>query len=205
MSSWSSLLSLSGAVAAAWMLLGVVCVARLIPGYSHTHQVMSALGAKGAPTAGIHPFINNYPIGILFSVFGIYLYRSSSGSSLISISGVLILVHGLSHIVAGIFPCDEDMGASRPSPSQIIHTLSGVAMQISLLLATGMWAFSSAAEPIWFRWLSLICTVLSVTFLVLMVKAFSTNKYIGLYQRVSVGSLILWDATFSGLLHASHS
>ena len=51
----------------------------------------------------------------------------------------------------------------------------------------------------------MVSLVLSIVFLIFMVKAFSTNKYVGLYQRISIGSLVLWAAVFNGLLHFAHS
>lgn len=204
MASWISILSLSGAVAAAWMFFGVIFVARMTPGYSHTRDVMSALGARGSSAAKIHPFINNYPVGILFSIFSIYLFSLHGGSRII-VTGILILLHGISHIIAGIFPCDENMAASKPSATQHVHMLSGLVIQITLLAAAMMWTFPSAAAPLWFRCLSAASLIFSVIFLISMVKAFSTNHNVGLYQRISIGILILWVAIFSGLFHAAHS
>lgn len=203
MASGFSMFALSGVAAAVWMLVGVIAVARLTPDYSHAHHVMSALGAKGSAASAIHPFINNYPIGVLFAIFGGYIY-SVADTALVSLTGILFVLHGVSHLVAGIFPCDEDMASGKPSPTQSIHMLSGLVMQLTLLVATGMWAFSSSVEPPWFRWVSLASLIFSIAFLVLMVKAFSKNKYVGLYQRISVGALILWAAILSGLLYAAH-
>ncbi|BFM06932.1 DUF998 domain-containing protein [Halioxenophilus aromaticivorans] len=200
-----SILGLSGILAAFWMCFGVIYVSRLIPGYSHSNDVMSALGAKGSPASNIHPYINNYPIGILFFLFGFYLYSNSQNSWLLLASGVLVMAHGISHIVAGIFPCDEDIESNNPSNTQKVHMAAGLVMQISLLVAVGIWSFSEISLSAWFRWLSVVCLFVSIIFLVLMVRAMKQDKYVGLYQRISVGALVLWVAILNGVLLGSHS
>ena len=199
------LLGLSGILAAVWMCLGVIYVSRLIPGYSHSNDVMSALGAKGSPASKVHPYINNYPIGTLFFLFGFYLYSNSQSSWLFLASGILVMVHGISHIIAGIFPCDEDIASNNPSNTQKVHMSAGLVMQISLLVAAGIWSFSDISLSAWFRWLSAVCLSASIIFLVLMVRAMKQDKYVGLYQRISVGALVLWVAILNGVLLGSHS
>lgn len=191
-------LNLIGIAASLWMLFGVIIVARMFPGYSHSRQMLSELGAKGRPTARIHPFINNYPIGILFSLFGVSLYLNHQYSSLILISAALIFVHGISHIISGIFPCDESLSPAKPSRAHIIHSVAGLFMLLTLFAASVLWALSSSVEPTWFRWLSAACAIASVFFLAIMFKGVN----IGLYQRLSYGALVFWAAIFSGLSYA---
>jgi uncharacterized membrane protein len=179
------------------MVVGIIMVARMLPGYSHLRQTMSELGAKGRPTTNIHPFINNYPIGVLFSLFGISLYLNHRDSFIILISAILIFIHGISHVITGLFPCDENVMSKKPSRTQITHSVAGLVMLLTLFSASVLWALSASAEPVWFRWLSAACAVASLLFLVIMFKGVN----IGLYQRLSYGALVLWAAIFSGLAY----
>lgn len=191
------ILDLSGIVAAIWMLVGVIIVARMFPGYSHTHQALSELGAKGRPTAKIHPFINNYPIGLLFSLFGIALYLNHRDNIFSLISAGLIFIHGICHVITGLFPCDENLGQSKPSRTQIVHSVAGLVMLLTLFSASVLWVFATAAGLVWFRGLSAVCAVVSIYFLTRVFKGMN----IGLYQRISYGALVFWAAVLSGVCY----
>jgi hypothetical membrane protein len=190
-------LLLCGALAPLWMLAGVTVGGWLYPGYSHTQQAMSELGARNRPTAKIHPFINNFPIGLLFSVFGFALLRDRAVPL---IAGLLLIVHGLSHIVAGLFPCDEDMGAKRASTAHKVHAMAGVIMYFSLLAACVLWIFIEST-PRWFGVYSLLSALGSVVSLSYMVSSLKTGRNLGLHQRISYGVLALWSAVLSVLLY----
>lgn len=194
------MLVISGIIAPLWMLIGVVIVARLYPGYSHRQQVMSELGARNRATTKIHPWINNFPIGFWFVLFGAALLTIESTNNLLLLTGVLMVVQGVSHWVTGLFPCDEDLGISKPSTSQIIHNLAGLVMYFSLLFACLLWAIKSHQLPHWFSLYSLATTVVSVATLVLMLRALKTNINLGLYQRINYGVLAAWVAGLSAML-----
>lgn len=193
-------LVLSGVVAPLWMLLGVIFVARLYPGYSHRQQVMSELGARNRATTKIHPWINNYPIGFCFVLFGVALLKMESTDNLLFLTGILMVVQGASHWVTGLFPCDEDLGISKPSSSQIIHNLAGLVMYFSLLLACLLWAIKIHNLPGWFSLYSALSALISVVALVLMLRALKTNIHLGLYQRVNYGVLAAWVMVLSTML-----
>lgn len=196
------LLSLSGMIAAIWMLAGIIIVSHMLPSYSHTTNTLSELGARGKPTERIHPFINNYPIGILYILFGVYLFVFPKSFLPAHLVGILITLHGFSHILAGAFPCDADLNVARfsPSPSHKIHTLAGLVMQLTLLVATFFLFFSSSSTPSWLRWFSLACAATSVLFFSLI---FTKNAPLGLYQRLSFSPLALWVAILSWLSYAN--
>lgn len=185
-------LVLSGVVAPLWMLLGVVFVARLYPGYSHRQQVMSELGARNRATTKIHPWINNFPIGFWFVLFGAALLRVESTNNLLFLTGILMVVQGVSHWITGLFPCDEDLGVSKPSMSQIIHNLAGLVMYFSLLFACLLWAIKSHQLPHWFSLYSGFSALVSMVALVFMLRALKTNINLGLYQRINYGVLAVW-------------
>jgi hypothetical membrane protein len=185
-------LLLAGVIAPLWMLLGVIFVARLYLGYSHRQQVMSELGARNRATTKVHPWINNYPIGFWFVLFGAALLKMDPTNNLLFLTGVLMVVQGISHCVTGLFPCDDDLGISKPSPSQMIHNLAGLVMYFSLLFACLLWAIKIHNLPGWFSLYSALSALISVVALVMMLRALKTNINLGLYQRINYGVLAAW-------------
>ena|SRR5688572_16812891 len=194
------LLILSGVVAPLWMLVGVIIVARLYPGYNHRQQVMSELGARNRATTKIHPWINNFPIGFWFVLFGAALLKMESANNLVFLTGILMMVQGASHWVTGVCPCDEDLGIAKPSTVQVIHNLAGLVMYFSLLIACLLWAIKTHSLPEWFSLYSAVSAVISVIALVLMLRALKTNINLGFYQRINYGVLAVWVVVLSVML-----
>ncbi len=194
------LLVLAGVVAPLWMFLGVVIVARFYPGYSHRHQVMSELGARNRVTTKIHPWINNFPIGFWFVLFGVVLLNIESTNNLLFLTGILMMVQGVSHWVTGLFPCDEDLGIAKPSKAQVIHNLAGLVMYFSLLVACLLWVIKQHNLHQWFTLYSAASAAISVITLVLMLRALKTNINLGLYQRINYGVLAVWVMVLSVIL-----
>lgn len=195
-----SVLILSGVAAPLWMLMGVIIVARLYPGYSHRYQVMSELGARNRATTKIHPWVNNFPIGLWFVLFGVALLKNELTNGLLFFTGILMMVQGISHWVTGLFPCDEDMGIPKPSKGQVIHNLAGLVMYLSLLIACLLWAIKIHSLPRWFSLYSAFSALISVVTLVLMLRALKTNVNLGLYQRINYGVLAAWVMVLSVML-----
>jgi hypothetical membrane protein len=191
---------LSGVVAPLWMLLGVIIVARLYPAYSHSQQVMSELGARNRPTTNIHPWINNFPIGFWFVLFGAALLKLEPNSNLLFITGILMVVQGISHWLAGLFPCDEDLGIPNPSATQIVHNVAGLVMYFSLLATCLLWAIKIHGLSAWFSLYSALSALVSIVTLVLMLRALKTNINLGLYQRINYGVLAAWVMVLSVIL-----
>ena len=96
----------SGVLAPIWLFLGVIIAGSLYPEYNHYNQAMSELGAKGSPAHMLSPMINNYPLGVLFIIFGLGLIKTFSNSKLAIFSGILVVIHGLASFSAGFFSCD---------------------------------------------------------------------------------------------------
>jgi uncharacterized membrane protein len=194
-------LLLCGALAPLWMLAGVYVAGRLYPGYNHRRQAMSELGARDRPTTRIHPFINNYPIGLLFSAFGIGVMLVSRDATLQYIGGIVLLVHGLSHIATGLFPLDADLGAGgRLSSAHKVHGVAGLVMYFALWIACVLWIFIDPPPGAGFRIYSLVSAAASVASLGYMVRSLRSGRDLGLHQRISYGILALWCAILALLL-----
>lgn len=187
-------LLLCGVLAPVWMLIGVAAAGRLYPGYSHRHQAMSELGARERPTTAIHPFINNYPIGILFTAFGVGVALVFRSQPVLLACAVLLMLHGVAHIVAGIFPCDADLGANGPSLAQKLHGVAGLVMYFALLAACLVWVLVEPEPWRGFRAYSLLSAAASLVSLGCMARALQRGRNFGLHQRVSYGILAVWCA-----------
>ena len=192
----------SGVLAPIWLLLGVAIAGSLYPEYSHYNQAMSELGAKGSPTHILSPIINNYPLGVLFILFGIGLIKTFPTSKLARFSGVLVIIHGLSSFSAGFFSCDVGCALESPSTEQSMHNISGLILFFSLLLSSLIWVFISnrCLGIKWFGWFSLACSLVAIVLLPLMAGAVESGEGFGLYQRLNYGSQALWVFVFSLIL-----
>jgi len=190
-----SFFAYSGAIASVWIVAGIYIASLFYPGYSHKTQFCSELGAFNSPTQRLSPAINNYPLGVLFCLFGIFVLSTSKSTSEFVI-GLMVIVHGLGTLVAGYFPMDSDPFTQNPSSSCKVHSLAGVVMLLSLLVAPAIVAFESL-YPSWLRIFSLACIVGCIVFSFTLAKAFKNKSNLGVHQRLSYGFQVLWLFVFS--------
>ncbi len=190
----SNLLLLCGIVILPWLVLGVYYAGSLVPGFDHVNQLMSELGAAGSRTENISPIINNYPIGVLFIVFGFGVYLRSQGEKYKVLASTLFIIHGLGSIFAGAFSCDIGCPIVGGSVDQNIHTLSGLVMFCSLGMACIAWCSPhfNLTEGGIFRAFSLLCIVLASFFLLIAAVSLFLGEYAGLFERLSYGVLCAW-------------
>ncbi len=191
-----------GMVATIWITLGVYIAAKFYPNYNHSEQFCSELGARGAATEKLSPVINNYPLGLLFVLFGAGVVDSADGTFLLSLVGGLIVVHGVGTWVAGYFPMDADPYTVTPSFECIVHSWAGFFMLMALLIAPLLVVFHPTTLIIseWFRVFSGIVFIGSIYSLYLFKKSFKQRKKLGMHQRVSYGIQLGWLNVFSYIL-----
>ena len=192
----------SGVVASIWFVVGIIVASKFYENYSHTNQFCSVLGADGSPTEKLSPLINNYPLGELFCLLGWYVTQLPEVSSLVTLSGWLIIAHGIGTWLCGYFPMDADPYIEKPTFNCQVHTLSGGVMLLSLLIAPVLIAISPTTElnTANFRWFSLFSVVLCLVFSMLLSRAYKLKKNAGTYQRLSYGVQLLWLGCFSLVL-----
>ncbi|WP_269618740.1 DUF998 domain-containing protein [Zhongshania sp. BJYM1] len=198
---------LSGILTPIWLIVGVTVAGALYPGYSHFNQALSELGAIGAPTHLISPMINNYPLGVLFALFGTSIIKEFPYSKLARFTGVLIVIHGVGSITAGYFSCDVGCNPQSPSESQIIHNLSGLVMFLSLVIASGVWVHlgPKLVESKALGIFSLLCTLLAIVVLLPMILAIESGLGFGLYQRLNYGASVVWVSGLAYVLFKRNS
>lgn len=192
-----------GVLATLWMCIGVFIAGSKYPGYSHSRQFLSELGATGSPTQTLSPLMNNYPLGFLFFCFGLFVAQWQSTSIALAAIGYLIASHGIATLVAGYFPIDSNVSTKTPSTSHKIHGSAGIVMLLSLwvspLLTLAAPQFSLA-----FKLFSIFCCAASIYFFVNMFKAKNQHR-LGTLQRMSYGAQLIWLSGFSLILMASAS
>nr|WP_301295634.1 DUF998 domain-containing protein [Pseudomonas nitroreducens] len=184
-----------------WLFAGVALTALGFPGYSHLDQAMSQLGAAGAPTQAYSAWVNNFPLGVLFMLFGLGVARRFPASRLALLSAALIALHGLASFATGYFSCDQGCAPVQPSASQQVHNLAGLLMFLSLTLASALWVLLGKrllASP-GFGWFSLLCLALALVTVALMGRAVAEGHGFGLYQRLNYGVSVIWVATLAWL------
>ncbi|WP_461535309.1 DUF998 domain-containing protein [Spongorhabdus nitratireducens] len=199
---FETIATLSGLIATVWITAGVILAARFYPGYDHSRQFCSELGAAGSPTEKLSPAINNYPLGFLFCLFGWHLIQLSEAGTAIAIAGLLIIIHGIGTWVAGFFPMDKDPYTKTPSFNCKVHSWAGFIMLLSLLVAPLFVAFSPeiADIPLWFRVCSVATVVLATYYLVKMARAVKTQGQVGTWQRISYWIKLIWLSGLSLML-----
>ena len=199
---FESIAALSGIIATVWISLGVFVAAKFYPNYSHSNQFCSELGASGSPTEKLSPFINNYPLSFIFCLFGWYITQLPDSNLALTITGWLVIFHGVGTLIAGYFPMDNDPYTEEPSFNCNVHSTAGFVMLLTLIIAPILLAFSPESQiiPFEFRVFSVLTVILSIYYVVKLAKAFKAKEKAGLYQRISYWIQLTWLSTFSLLL-----
>lgn len=107
------------------MVVGVVVLGALTPGYDHRAQLISELGARGAPEATLMRGAVFLPAGLLLLGFCAAAHRVLPRSALATAGLVGLAVYAAGYLVAAAFPLDPRGHAGPPSASAVIHDLGG--------------------------------------------------------------------------------
>jgi hypothetical membrane protein len=188
-------------IAPIWLLVGVTYSGAIYPGFSHLDQAMSELHAVGSPIERVAPFINHYPLSVLFAGFGCYVMSYFSNRAA-KVSGFLIVLHGVATLSAGFFPCDVGCVPETPSMSHLVHGISGLLVLLTLLIAPAIWAFISTRElqRAWFGWFSAAVFLGQVLMMIPTVEAVTSGEKFGLYQRLAYSIPLTWLFVFALIL-----
>lgn len=190
-----------GLLAPVWIVVSVTYSGLLYPGYSHINQAMSELHAAGSPIETIAPYINHYPLAILFAGFGYYIVCFCK-SRAARVSGYCIILHGIATFSAGYFPCDTGCSPEGTSFNHVMHGLSGLAVMLTLLIAPAIWGVIAKEElhSTWFGWLSVTTVLGQLLLLIPTFNAANSGEYFGLYQRLTYSFPLIWMFILAALL-----
>jgi hypothetical protein len=171
------------------------------PEYDPVNQFISELAERGSSTELPMRLIGFAAPGVLIVTFGVFLLSRPIPTAV----AALIIIHGLGRIVAGAFPCDHGCPMSGGTLSQSVHNVSAMVNGLTLpaaALLCGINRLTRRLSPS-FAWYSLASAVLGLLFLSLMFASRDTRHNVGMYQRLSLGTMSLWLAVLAVFLWPS--
>lgn len=194
-----------GLLGAAWVVGLTIIGGAATPGYEHSTQFISELGAKGAPHAAEVNLLGFLPAGIFMMLFAVAAWAALPKSFASAIGFIGIFLFALGYGGAAFFSCDAGCSMENPSPEQVMHTTFGLAGYLTAPLA--MLALSRAAT----RWsgtgflsaLGVISAIGAGGGFVAMLAP--DSDYTGIAQRVLEGSVLLWVVACSFYLGAGRT
>jgi hypothetical protein len=172
----------------------VVCCGAVRPGYNPVTQFVSELAERGSSTEAVMRITGFGIPGVLIVMFAAFLLTRSAGP----IVAVVLIVHGVGRLIAGVFPCDPGCPASGSSVSQAVHNAAAMMNGLTLLAAA---VFCSVRMRRIgrnrFAFYSLVSAIAGAAFLGFMFMDVATRTYVGLFQRLAFGVLHVWLAAFA--------
>jgi hypothetical membrane protein len=170
----------------------VVLCGALRPGYSHSAQFISELGAIGTPNAALMNLAGFVAGGSLIAAFGVSLTSLLPPRRSSVAVAVLIGMFGLGLVLAGCFHCTPGCPQDEPtlhdgvSIAAFLCAIAGLAFAAfgfrSVATWSGLWAYSA------------ISSGAALLLLVALAASIQFHAFTGLWQRLLVGTLFLWCA-----------
>jgi len=169
------------------------------PEYSHVHQYVSDLAARGSSTQHLMQVSAFILPGFMTAAFGVLLGRTAG--RVVGIGAALLIVSGLARATAGVFVPDPLDRALTPSLDEQIHNAAGMLYVMTLMVAVVVWMIASATHPrpsIWFAVYSLVTVVAAIGAAPALIAAgIATPADVGLFQRAMLGTLNAWILTLA--------
>jgi len=169
-----------------YSIVGIV-LGHLTPGYRHPIQLMSELGAVGAPYSIIMNIFGFGLLGLLLTLFSIGL---SKGTCLAA-GPFLIALSGLGLMLTGAFPCDPGCISFTiiGSLHSVFATMTGVLMVVGILMMAHQFRFDMKWNKYWrYTFLTGLLTALLGTGLLLL----NLPGWAGVMQRLTMAIPLLW-------------
>jgi hypothetical membrane protein len=167
------------------------------PGYDFTSQVISELGAIGAPTSAFVAQLFTVS-AVLTLAFGIGVFRQGRTSRTLRITGALLI--GM--IVAGqgfaLFPMQQREVTTLAHDAP--HIITGAVVVVLMLLAIGIGAFALGKRFRVYSFLTIAVLVVSGVALGIYtpkVAAHEPTPGLGIVERINVYAIYTWIAVLS--------
>lgn len=187
-------LPLAGLAAPIQSTIVIVICSTLRPGFDHSGQFISDLGATGTSHAGLMNFAGFIPSGVIMAIFGIALWKLLPKHLLGRVGASLIILFAVGLIIAGIFSCDPGCPQQGGSAENSIH--DAIAGPMFLSAITGLFLFGISFRK--FAALkrlsnySLISAVLCYGLFVLLVNSLESRNLTGIWQRLILLAIFFW-------------
>ena len=187
-------LALGGVAGPALFTLVVLVCAALRPNYSHSMQVMSALGETGGPNALLMNAVGFVPTGLLLVAFAFSLSRLVPRTALATAGALLLGLFGLGIVGAGAFSCDPGCSGLGTSREAYLHIVASVLAFPSGVAACAFWGVAFRSLPAWraLSGFSLTSALLAAVLLLTFNATAGSSSFPGVWQRLFLGSLYLW-------------
>lgn len=118
-----------------WFTSTVVIAGHFYPGYRHTTQFISELGATGSPHGKYVNYLGFFPAELLVIGFVLVSYLVIPRTKL-NITGLLfVAVYAMCLGVAAFSPCDFECKPDMPTLSHNVHMASAVPGYLSAIIA----------------------------------------------------------------------
>ena len=173
--------------------LFVLWPAALTPGYSHLSQLISELGATGAPYSLWVRLGGFLPAGLLLLAFCVLAFNVIPRSRPVSISLFGLALYAAGYLVAATFPCDAGCRPEEPSASQLIHNAGGL---VGYLVAPIFLFTLARVVCSWPRATGLANAgfFAAVVALVALLTLSPSSEFVGLSQRALELAVLGWVA-----------
>jgi len=167
------------------------------PDYSQARQIVSELGAQGAPLATLFNLIGLILAGCLTILYASSLYKTYPSSRTTLAAAALLGINGLGSLIAGFIPCDPGCPAENMSPNMQLHILAGVVAMLSgviapLIFGTRIFRTHSRDKM---AIMSLVFGLMGVLAFIVLSMPWIYYPYGGLVQRIVFIISDLWIFT----------
>lgn len=181
------ILALCGIIGPILYLTVITVLGSLYPGYDHLSDVMSKLGATGAPNAII---MNVFGFGLLgltliAFAFGLYMIVKSR------ISLALMIISGLGIMMAGVFQCEP--GCVGSSFNAMMHNISAGIPAFGMGFAMLFLALRFRKDRKWKNYsLYTLATGILIAFFGLSFLFSDFQGFEGAIQRMTIIAPLIW-------------
>jgi len=194
---------LSCGIAAAVLYVSMtLLVGTLWDGYSLVSQTPSELSAIGAPTRGLWMLLGAIYAGLMFA-FGWVVWKRAASVRALRIAGVLLMTHA---VFGAVWPPMHQRTVLAAGGGTMTDTLHLVWVMVTGLIFMAAMAFGAAALGKRFRTYSVVtmgvvlaCGIWTATY-ASRLQANLPTPWVGVWERISIGAVMLWIAVFAATL-----
>ena len=177
--------------------------------YSISSQTVSELSAVDAPTRTLWTWLCA-PYTLLVIVFAWGVWKSAGQNRPLQVAGRLMIAYGILGIIWPFAPMHlrATLAAGGATFSDTLHIALGAATEILYLFALG---FAAAAFGWRFRIYSIMTFITLLIFGILTfqdapaVGANQPTPLIGIWERINIGSFLLWIVVLAVILFRSQN
>jgi len=182
-------LVLCGIVGPVVFALVLLVIGSIVPGYSHSSQFMSELGAVGSPYQNEMNVFGFILLGLFIIGFSVGLYRTIASGWSGKIGSLLFLFGGIVMVLVGLFPCDA--ACDTVTFTGTMHEVTSTVASVSVIFGIFFIARQLRVRESGRLWVYTLLTGL-LTVLFSLVYLWVDTPFPGTVQRVSMAIPLVW-------------